>query len=142
MPRFKTPGQIELEGIGRDTTQVLADTMTVVQIAKKYDCSESTARRIIDKKMMYYGILRRKKQPALRYKPESVPFSKNEEDYGNIATKSIMITKEGIYNFKGTQPLKPVISKLSDIAQHYKHVMSVNNITLPKISHENFYKYE
>jgi len=71
------------------------------------------------------------------------PFSKNEDDYGNNAFEGKqMITREGMLIFKGTNPLIDCWNDLSSIAQHYKGIMKENNIILPKISHENFYKYE
>lgn len=59
---------------------------------------------------------------------ENLPYSGNEDDYINLKERNVFITKEGIIDFNGNNPLKPVQSLFHEAAQQYKSVTQIHNI--------------
>ena len=70
-----------LKNINNKTTEILANSMSYKQIADVFGVSESSSRRIMDKKIKEFNVLiykDKKNDPVF----ETSPFSENEYDYG------------------------------------------------------------
>jgi hypothetical protein len=132
-----------LENLSKTEVSEAMNDMTFPFVAEKYGVSVSSARRILNRKSKEYKtIIIPKRKDGLHYKPENVPFSNNEDDYGKSNRNTLLISSLGIICFKGNSVIKEKLSEISQIVKHYKFTMKINNIALRKIPHYKFVRYE
>ena len=132
-----------LKNINGKTTEILINSMSYKQIADVFGVSESSSRRIMDKKIKEFNVLVSKEQkndPVF----EATPFSENEDDYGtSIHPNKQIITKGGLFIFKGNTPIKKIKKTfLGGAIAWYKETMKAYNQPLLNISHEKMIRYE
>jgi hypothetical protein len=112
-------------------------------IKDKLNITDNTYDKMLIKAVAIHSKEQKQNTDVLKEMERNKPFSENEDDYVfNNQNRKRIITKEGLLDFEGNKPIEESITKLSVAAQVYKFTMEAYNIILPKISHENFYKYE
>ena len=127
MKRSFKKGTAKLIQIQKEELQFLIDNLSIKKIAEQFGISTSATRRIISERIDYFGITVTDKK-AINFRPPQEPFSFNEDDYGsfNSPDKQI-ITKHGMFVFKGNAPIYKQKNKLSETVKEYVNVMLNNN---------------
>jgi len=119
-------GIIELKKLNKEQIRVFVKPFNYASIARAFSVSESTARRVIGKKITEFGIVIPKKEVELitsRYN-----FFLSEDNCGTTSRNNKqIITKDGMFVFKGNAPIYKQKNKLSEAVKEYVNVMLNNN---------------
>ena len=122
----KENGIIELKKLNKEQTIIFIESFSYTSIAKTFGVSESTARRVVSKKIVEFGIVVRKSKTEptpLRYKSYLL-----EEDCASVSdNKKQIVTKGGMFVFKGNAPIYKQKNKLSETVKEYVNAMLNNN---------------
>ena len=123
---MKIYGIEALHNLSKDETKVFVESFSYKSIAKTFSVSESTARRVIAKKIHEFGIV----MPGIKRIPMPLKhdFSMSEDDYGTISSSNKqVITKDGLLVFNGNSPIYKVKNELTEVVKTYVCAMLNNN---------------
>ena len=59
---------------------------------------------------------------------EKAQYSENENDYGMVDRRKVMITKKGLFSFENSPLMEPYPTFISMAASEYKNMCNQNNI--------------
>tara|TARA_R110000824_G_scaffold400793_2_gene609358 strand:+ start:405 stop:785 length:381 start_codon:yes stop_codon:yes gene_type:complete len=120
-------GLLELKKLNKEQTIVFMNSFSYKSLAITFNVSESSARRIIYKKIIDFGIVVPIKKidfVEVRYDLEL-----SEDDCASVSpNKKQIITKDGLFQFKENLTIpKNKPNRLSQVCKEYIEVMKQNN---------------
>ncbi len=116
----------ELKKLNKEQTIIFLNSFSYRSIAKTFSVSESTARRVMNSKIKKYGIVLPKSETG--FTPSRFDFFISEDNCGTTSRNNKqIITKDGMFVFKGNAPIYKQKNKLSEAVKEYVNVMLENN---------------
>ena len=123
----------KLRGLNKSEILALVKRYNYRQIAEMYGISYAMVNSVLSNKFQEFNIgVTKRRRVGKSHKiiqPKVNGFVTTEELLINVG-KGVMICKEGLLSFDGTNDLIPVRTELSAVAQNYKKVMKENNIKI------------